>query len=657
VAALTALPARAAAGPAEPLLALQSVAGRHVALRGSYGGVPSAAAASQGHLYLGLGTRLAVYNVARPDNPVLLAQLGPAPAPLTDILVVGSRAYVGYGRAVEQGRSLAAATAAGLWVLDVSEPNRPLRLATFALPAPASVLALAVQDNRLAVAAGLGGLWLFDIGDPARLRPVGHFGPAVGVRHVALKGQHALVTTGRGQVQLLDLADPARPEDLGPMDLFDQVLSVLVDGRRAYMMGEVIIQVLDITTPTAPREIGGLFGIPPLTSPVLRGTRLYGVIEDQVLVALDFRRPQDPELLGTTSVPETADLALGGDRLYLASPTDGLRILDIVDPELTVEVGALPLPASPSAVQIVNGVAYLADSVAGLQMVDVADAPQPRWLASYGAPGVRDVAVARPLAYLAVGDFGLRVLDVTEPARPREIGAFLPPLGGIHRVAVSGKTALVLEEVRDADRLNVRALDVTIPGEPRDLGRLPAGKLPEVSAIAADDRYAYAGAQGGLQIVDLLSQEEPRLAGAYYTDPFIPSYDVAVDGGRALLAQGDWGLAVIDVSDPRDPVERLTYVPGFQVTTVAALAGDLVIGGLERDVDGVHFVTEVLRLDPDDRLRRVSRLDGAPAGRASQAQAAVALDGNQVLATDLLDGLRVLVPFDSRSLFLPRTVR
>ncbi|QLQ05478.1 MAG: hypothetical protein HZY76_04845 [Anaerolineae bacterium] len=95
--------------------------------------------------------------------------------------------------------------------------------------------------------------------------------------------------------------------------------------------------------------------------------------------------------------------------------------------------------------------------------------------------------------------------------------------------------------------------DVSNPAMPRLLGRSPI--LPDlVSGVAVEGSVAYvaAGAEGGLQIIDVSDPGNPQILGSYNSAGQATS--VAVSGGLVYLADGAFGgLQIIDVLIPQSP--------------------------------------------------------------------------------------------------------
>ncbi|NRA00125.1 MAG: hypothetical protein HRU01_26785, partial [Myxococcales bacterium] len=81
-----------------------------------------------------------------------------------------------------------------------------------------------------------------------------------------------------------------------------------------------------------------------------------------------------------------------------------------------INVGALDTPGWASDVEVVGGLAYVADGSSGLRVIDVSNPAAPVELGALDTPGgALNVEVVGGLAYVADYDSGLRVIDVSNP--------------------------------------------------------------------------------------------------------------------------------------------------------------------------------------------------------------------------------------------------
>jgi hypothetical protein len=130
----------------------------------------------------------------------------------------------------------------------------------------------------------------------------------------------------------------------------------------------------------------------------------------------------------------------------------GLRVIDVSDPTVPVEVGVLDMYREAWDVEVVGDLAYVANGrYRGLRVIDVSDPTAPREigaLAIMGGPSAvgnaRAVELVGDLAYVAAGSAGLRVIDVSDPTAPLELGGVGTWAAGI---AVVGTVAYVANEL------------------------------------------------------------------------------------------------------------------------------------------------------------------------------------------------------------------
>ena len=138
---------------------------------------------------------------------------------------------------------------------------------------------------------------------------------------------------------------------------------------------------------------------------------------------------------------------------------------------------------------------------------------------------------------------GLSILDISEPTTPREIGSLSNP-------------ELNYNLRRDGDRLyatsyhGLSVIDVSEPTSPVVLGFLA---LSDIYDIATADNLVYI-AQGWqtFRIVDVSNPAQPVVVGEIqFPNRYVES--VAVAGTLAYVGVRDFGMFVVDVSDPSAP--------------------------------------------------------------------------------------------------------
>jgi hypothetical protein len=257
----------------------------------------------------------------------------------------------------------------------------------------------------------------------------------------------------------------------------------------------------------------------------------------RMVVSVDITHPDKPVLLDTLEFDGCPQgLAIAGSHLLMVNGLD-IWVIDASDPADLKVVGGLRMTDSPidgpCAIQVRDHTAFVACRRAGVAAVDISNIHQPRVIARLPLPGVaRDVTLA-----------GNNLLDVASDTY------------GVHVVKIN---------LADKPSSDVKPLEL--------LTRLKATK-GSPGRIVLDGPIAYVAA-GSILLgnISLADPQKPQWM-AVTSDrgmhsPFYGSYahDLAIvhESGKdseartfALIADGEAGLMVVDVTDP----QSLTYLP------------------------------------------------------------------------------------------------
>jgi hypothetical protein len=113
-----------------------------------------------------------------------------------------------------------------------------------------------------------------------------------------------------------------------------------------------------------------------------------------------------------------------GEYAYVADSISGLRIFDVATPASPTEVGLVGGIGDAWDVEVSRGFAYVAAG-AGVQVIDVSTPGSPSAVGSCNTGNTSwDVALSGPFAYVADRDNGLVVCDISMPASPFVEGSF-----------------------------------------------------------------------------------------------------------------------------------------------------------------------------------------------------------------------------------------
>ncbi len=433
----------------------------------------------------------------------------------------------------------------GLVVLDLADRTHPREFGQVHLGgAPASsyeeqsIYAIDLIDTIALVAGGADGLLIADVSSPNAPKKIGAAPVPGGARWVASDGTHAFVADRENGVRAFDVSDPSQ---LTETAFFSArfTYKVVVQGDRLYTLssrsGGYRVYVLSVPTLV---ELGHYD--PPLGSPVdlaVQGTVAYVSQSDYNgngwVRAVDLSDPAQPTERGVfhTASNPYAYVAAAGSYVF-AAPLSG----------------------------------YL-DSTVDLDVIDVSNPTQPAFVASLALPPMWDissVAIADGFAYLTphplAKDFPpqLLIIDARTPTQPgtlqvvgRHDTVVLPTTIAVDE---SRGTAVVGENVNTLPGVDV--VDVSQPTSALRLGYLATGvdSYDWVEDIALDGELAYiAGGdrRRGLVIADVSDREQPVAVSETELDHW-PRH-IAVEDGRAYILDGVNRLWVYDVSDPARP--------------------------------------------------------------------------------------------------------
>jgi len=282
----------------------------------------------------------------------------------------------------------------------------------------------------------------------------------------------------------------------------------------------------------------------------------YGV------VVIDVSQHSDPIRVANISMNDDGAFGLHivNELLYIAAPSDGLVIVDISIPTNPERLAshtcsfATNLFVAGEYVYVANG--------GSLSIFDISNSSAPEEIADlYVGTRGEDVTVVGDIAYYANPMAGLVVVNVSIPSSP-DIIRTLPNSGGAWTISVHEN---VLYLGRHGSGLSI--YDITSNESPILLGSFNNGG--EVYGVSGDgELLAIADLQEGAELLNVTDPVNPVLIAEY---PNAAPHSVFYDGVYTYLADQDQEFILIDFNSEGTPGYAVR-TPGIETSWVIPIS-------------------------------------------------------------------------------------
>jgi len=517
----------------------------------------------QGHYaYISNGPTFSVVDISNPSVPVPKSYVRTSTGELS---VFDNYAYI------------PAFSDSLIRIIDISDPSDPKETVTFHIAGQPTAVALSPSGMYLYVLIK-DGLVIVDVSDIMSPKQVGSYHIAgFGVDGISVTKDRVYIGNGIYGFVILDVSDPANPKRLGEYSPQGIVNDVCVSNGYAYVtsyhmqkqiaVGE--LHVVDVTNPVHPIELGSITwsGVVPYHL-VIVGEYAYLASSGRFSI-VNISNPCAPE---EVSYYETSaiDIAVSDSIACIAAGRRGLQIFDISDPTSPQFLGYCYAGDQVLAVIVRDNYAYVAYGYRGLRILDVSDPYYPfevgyynnNALGSYDTGAwIHDLLLIEHYAYLLDRRGTLYVIDISMPTNPQKV-AEIDFGGRLFNICRYGGYAYISSSpVVHSGRLHV--LDISNPANPTLIYSLDTGS-EEYSAIFAKEGYLYCGTWvwPQLTVFNLTDPAQPEKLSEYKFDvpPWSHTLVVHEKDQHAFVSVSSLGLAILDVSDPRQP-EMVATLP------------------------------------------------------------------------------------------------
>jgi hypothetical protein len=481
---------------------------------------------------------------------ILLATTPLIAAESADLQFVGSTLWSGIKEVAVQGNYAYCAAYYGLVIVDISHPATPTFVSQLLIDrgfngvAPGDDHMIQVSGNYVYFGQNTDGIVVIDVSNPAQPQVKAHFGSAYD--YFAIAGHYAYVLGAQMGLYIFDISDPTAPMQVGNLiNSISYAKGIEVSGDYAYVVQPGTgLRIINVSNPSAPWE-----------------TMLY--------------RPQ---------FSNVEAIAIHANRAYLTDPA-GMTILDISNPDTPVAVGDYrPSTLVPVYASDIYNNYVLLQHYGYYDIVDVSDPSHPVAVAgNLGNYIAYNVTVNDNYLYIASWYDGVIIKDLTTIPAPTLIGTYTTP-SEIRAIDCSGHYAYLC-----SGNGGMIVCDIADPTRPQAVSQYVVPGV-EYTDLAISGSHAFLENKKSLQIFDLSDPVHPTLAGTY-PHPLSGNFSnprITLAGSQAVIAAGEYGFVILDISNPSAPVELSVTNPNYGRRAVcAAVSGNICC--VQFEYVGIHI--------------------------------------------------------------------
>jgi Uncharacterized conserved protein len=395
-----------------------------------------------------------------------------------------------------------------------------------------------ISSSLLAVGVG-GGIRLYSWPSLSLLSEIKTNGVVLDVK---IHGDYLFVANGLEGLLVYDISTPSSPNLVYWYDSPGYAKHILINGTKLYLSdGEFGVKVFDISSPSSPTLTGLISTVGDASKTDIYGNYLI-VAEASTGVEIFDISSSSPVRASYISGINALSVKVNGNRLFVAVGTSGMRVYDISDPSSPSLINSASSTTPYRDIDI-DSYVLVASLTGGLRVLDPVSLAEVSSSSTYG-PAIAIKKVGNIV--LVMEDIaGLEIYDVSDPTSP-VLQGFVPAEGCFYDVKTYGGKIFAA-----AGSKGIKSFTRTLPNINK-INERSGGYLLEVFPYNGYI-FAAAGTSGGLMIYDTAL----NLIGHYDTPG--SAKGIFVSGNYAFVADGLYGVRIIDVSDPTNPVEISYY--------------------------------------------------------------------------------------------------
>ncbi|NQU04933.1 MAG: T9SS type A sorting domain-containing protein [Calditrichaeota bacterium] len=446
-----------------------------------------------------------------------------------------------------------------LHLLDISDPLKPFDEKLIFLPT-SEPISIKLENDHLYINCNEG-LIIFNIEAPLRPNIVNFLRDYNGISSVEVLDTLAYIGTYDSTFIVLNVSDPSSPEEIGILDSGIQIKCIIINDQTAYLSGDQF-QSVDISNLARPRQIGRCD----------RSAGNFIIIEENAYLAageegvrvIDISEPDDLQEIGHYRM-NAVDLAEWDNQLYvsyvLIEYDDGmggeyyypaLVKLDVSNPCIPTrsgQIGTYWMREEINFVTVEDNTLYIGESSKLLILPNIENTNIRATFQPLGY--LDDLELRNNYLFLGTSWGEMRIIDVEDPTQAFEWGGRKVHNGG-SKIDVQGRTCYTgISRIKYLKILDVNQIQFP------EIGSLyleREHRNRRFENVVVKDDFAYvltSGDSSGICIINVRSPENMHEVAHLTTNTSV--VEAIISGDYLYLAAGNDGFLIIDVSNPEQP--------------------------------------------------------------------------------------------------------
>lgn len=505
-----------------------------------------------------------IYNVSDPTNiPSSIWNHDFGSGMISDIEIDGHHMYV----TIHQHSGMEEFN-----IYDIENPASPIRCDDTGW---AEMYGLDVQEDISYMATGIYGLNMLGISDPYDIDTDLCWVNTPGVSYDCLAyGDICYVADGASGVQVVDCSTPAYSTIIGSYDTPNNATRLALQGNTLFVGDGSSVQILDVSNPATPVYVDAI---------TLADVRDIGLAGGVLVIGTDAglytysvgSMVTDFVLVDSYSAYDAYDVAYQGNIAYVAAGADGLVVLDVSNPANPILLDQTSYGTTPfyTTVDVDGDTAYITNrgnAGSGLTSFNVTDPTNVAQLGSNYFSDPYDLAVSGNTLFLADGTLGVYLMNITDPNAMVTIDSS-GTMDNATAVAVQGHFAYFAGNGSTFGNYGTFAYNLN------DLSSILLanfiGHINPEDIVVAGDFAAVANREYGVNFVDISDPWDIDNMG-FMSYPSADLTSVEIFGNYIFAGDRGVGIHLIDANNPNQLIELSNYTTGNPDVRSLTVGGD-----------------------------------------------------------------------------------